>query len=428
MLVPIDLAEALRMLAQHPDACAVAGGTLALNPTQPMRPATLIDLGAIGHDGIEWSVAGELSLGGLVRIGDLAHAPELRQPAWGALIEAVDAMEPRVVRAVATLGGNLCSGGTFVGPLALLGARVEVQSRAGARWAEADAVALQPGELITRVVVPAPVRFARTHAAVLRRTPVGPALVGVALGERGGHCDIVVTGGNVRALRIGGARAGADLARSVAAAVLAAAPDGGLSGDGPWRSAVAGVLARRLAGMAQPRADAPARPDGRRHGPMWRPAAVDGPFWFRADVDDASLAVEVPAHATLTEALRAAGATQVKSGCGEGACGACAVLVDGCLVRSCLTLASRCGGSRIRTAAAPEHAGLATAIAAAGGLQCGYCTPGIVVALGSLACTAPRPLDAAAVAAELDGNLCRCTGYQQLVAAAAEALGREVPK
>ena len=120
----------------------------------------------------------------------------------------------------------------------------------------------------------------------------------------------------------------------------------------------------------------------------------------------------------LREQLRLNGA---KRGCDYGVCGACSVLIDGEPARACLTLAADCEGRIIQTieGVAPpgELSGLQQALLDAGAVQCGFCTPAVVLALKALLDKPGRP-DEAAVRAALGGNICRCTGYAAIVDAA----------
>jgi aerobic-type carbon monoxide dehydrogenase small subunit (CoxS/CutS family) len=112
------------------------------------------------------------------------------------------------------------------------------------------------------------------------------------------------------------------------------------------------------------------------------------------------------------------GVTDVKIGCGEGACGACVALVDGMAVPTCLLHLGRVDGAEVVTAAAasatPVGARLVDAIVEEGGLQCGFCTPGVVCAAVGLA-TQRRAWSEPDVREALAGHLCRCTGYASLV-------------
>jgi carbon-monoxide dehydrogenase small subunit len=126
-------------------------------------------------------------------------------------------------------------------------------------------------------------------------------------------------------------------------------------------------------------------------------------------------------HDTLLELLREAlGLCGTKHGCELGECGACTVLLDGRPVLSCLVLALECEGRDVLTieglAAGPRLDPLQEAFADRGAAQCGYCTPGILLAARALLDAEPRP-SRETIREALAGNLCRCTGYQQIVEA-----------
>jgi carbon-monoxide dehydrogenase small subunit len=105
-------------------------------------------------------------------------------------------------------------------------------------------------------------------------------------------------------------------------------------------------------------------------------------------------------------------------GCEHGVCGACTLRVDGQIVRGCLMLAAQADGSRVDTieglAASGEIADLQAAFLERNALQCGYCTPGMLLTAAELLATRPRP-SRAEIRAYLSGNYCRCTGYQAIV-------------
>lgn len=134
-----------------------------------------------------------------------------------------------------------------------------------------------------------------------------------------------------------------------------------------------------------------------------------------------------PAHRTLLEALRVLGHTEVKSGCEKGDCGACAVLIDGTAQDSCLTLAWTSENKEIITvaglAAAEELHPLQAAFAEEGAAQCGYCTPGFLIAAKAILDRDPDP-DEATIREGLSGNLCRCTGYTRIFDAVRKAAAR----
>lgn len=144
-------------------------------------------------------------------------------------------------------------------------------------------------------------------------------------------------------------------------------------------------------------------------------------------VNGESWNVRGPAAATLLEILRTEiGLTGTKRGCNQGVCGACTVLLDGVPVRACLTLAANVGERQVTTieGMAPDGA-LSTvqqAMIESGAIQCGFCTPGIVLTLEAFLRDNARP-GADDIRHALSGNLCRCSGYVKIVEAAMRAAG-----
>jgi aerobic carbon-monoxide dehydrogenase small subunit len=118
------------------------------------------------------------------------------------------------------------------------------------------------------------------------------------------------------------------------------------------------------------------------------------------------------------------GLTGTKYGCGEGECGACTIIVDGRSVNSCLLFALDCEGRELTTIeglAGNKHTeALRQSFVAHGAVQCGFCTPGMVVQSTYLLSTQPQP-NADAAKRAIEGNLCRCTGYQKIVDAVVDA-------
>ena len=123
-----------------------------------------------------------------------------------------------------------------------------------------------------------------------------------------------------------------------------------------------------------------------------------------------------PASATLLEVLRGPlELTGTKRGCNHGVCGACTVLLDGKLARACLTLALDVGERPVTTVEAfSELSAVQRALIDSGAIQCGFCTPGFVMAARDLLRRVPDP-SAEEIREGLNGNLCRCTGYQNIV-------------
>jgi aerobic-type carbon monoxide dehydrogenase small subunit (CoxS/CutS family) len=145
-------------------------------------------------------------------------------------------------------------------------------------------------------------------------------------------------------------------------------------------------------------------------------------------LDGSAVELEVPADASLAGTLRdALGLTATKLGCGVGRCGACAVLLDGVAVNACVVPAWRCAGRAVTTAAGldalPETAAAREALAEHASFQCGYCAPGVTVALVALL-RSGCPADEDSLRAGLEGHLCRCTGYHSILRGALAAAAR----
>jgi len=144
-------------------------------------------------------------------------------------------------------------------------------------------------------------------------------------------------------------------------------------------------------------------------------------------VNKRSYPLEIEAGRTLLSVLRGElGLTGSKEGCDDSECGACMVLVDGLPVNSCSYLALQADGRQVTTveglASGPTLHPLQQAFLEHGGVQCGFCTPGMLISAAALLSTNPDPTDEE-IRAGLSGNLCRCTGYVGIVAAVHAAAG-----
>lgn len=144
-------------------------------------------------------------------------------------------------------------------------------------------------------------------------------------------------------------------------------------------------------------------------------------------VNGKEVAGAFPPMRRLLDVLRGhCGLTATKEGCGEGECGACAVLIDGALVNSCLVPIGQVDGHHVKTLEGlASDDPLFTAFAELGGTQCGICTPGMVLSARVLLNTCPHPT-LAEIRDALAGNLCRCTGYAKIYAAVQKAAGEEL--
>jgi len=145
------------------------------------------------------------------------------------------------------------------------------------------------------------------------------------------------------------------------------------------------------------------------------------------EINGRTVQLEVPSGRRLLDVLREdLGLYGTKEGCGEGECGACTVLVNGRPVLACLTVAAQVHGRSVLTVeglSGPRLHALQQAFIDAGAVQCGFCTPGLVMAAYALLQERPEPTPEE-IRVYLSGNLCRCTGYTQVVEAVRLAAAR----
>ena len=145
-------------------------------------------------------------------------------------------------------------------------------------------------------------------------------------------------------------------------------------------------------------------------------------------VNDETRTAEVGATETLLYTLRNRWrAVEVKNGCEQGDCGACTVLLDGVPVNACLVLSVQADGKSVTTVKGigteEEPHTVQTAFVEQGAIQCGYCTPGMIVSSAALLEKNPNP-SRAEISEAISGNLCRCTGYTKIFRAVEDAAGK----
>lgn len=146
-------------------------------------------------------------------------------------------------------------------------------------------------------------------------------------------------------------------------------------------------------------------------------------------VNGSATSLAVQSHHTLLQVLREQlGVTSPKNGCGVGECGACTVIMNGVPVNSCMVLAPEADGAVIETAEGLSQDGalhpLQQAFVDHNAVQCGYCTPGMLMSAKALLDRQPHPTEEE-IRYALVGNLCRCTGYVRIVEAIQEVAGHE---
>ncbi|MBW2283525.1 MAG: (2Fe-2S)-binding protein [Deltaproteobacteria bacterium] len=149
-------------------------------------------------------------------------------------------------------------------------------------------------------------------------------------------------------------------------------------------------------------------------------------FPIRFNINDEEVTAEFAAHVTLLQALRELGHMEVKNGCEKGDCGSCAVFLDGVPINACLVLAVQAHGRDVTTVrdlgTMDDLHPLQVSFIEHGAIQCGFCTPGMLVSAKALLDKNPSPTRED-INQGISGNLCRCTGYVKIVDAIGAAAG-----
>jgi carbon-monoxide dehydrogenase small subunit len=151
------------------------------------------------------------------------------------------------------------------------------------------------------------------------------------------------------------------------------------------------------------------------------------------EVNGKSVSRDVEGRTLLVEFLREkCGLTGTHVGCDTSQCGACTVNLDGVAVKSCTVLAAQASGGKVTTIEGLAPAGslhpVQQAFIACHGLQCGFCTPGMIMAIDFFLRQRPASLDDAAIHTALEGNICRCTGYVNIIEAVRRAAWQMYPE
>jgi aerobic-type carbon monoxide dehydrogenase small subunit (CoxS/CutS family)/CO/xanthine dehydrogenase FAD-binding subunit len=435
--------DALALLASG--ARALGGGTRLLSTAGELR--AVVDLAALDLGLVEDEPAG-LRLPATTVLQDVIDTPACHAASGGLLPEACRAFSAsRLLRGMATLGGEAAHAAPdsdLVAALLALDAVVQVRSSEGlaslpaALFFADAAAALGGGALIEAILLPAD-----TSGAALERVavlPSAPTLVSAAAALRlqAGHCTgarVAVTGlagppgllAGVEAALMGTVLEEADIARAAGAALRVAYRDDAHA-PASYRASVAPILVERALHAARERALRGVQPSALRPWPV-RDRSVAPLREFCRDklslkVNGTDCSAVASAGSTLMEVLRSLGLHGVKHGCETGECGACAVLLDGRPVVSCLTLAARAHGREVLTVeglGAPEALhGVQQAFVETGAIQCGYCTPAMELCAKALLNALRRPSDDE-IRDALSGCLCRCTGYVKPVEAVRRA-------
>jgi carbon-monoxide dehydrogenase medium subunit len=464
------LDEALTLLAQYrAEARVIAGGTdLLLEIEKSLRsPRVLVDITRIPGLGRIRLADGIIHLGPLVTHNAVIASAELVQLAFPLAKACLQVGAPQI-RNRATVAGNLITASPAndtITPLWALGASVTLSSLRGERtlsFAEffkgVRKTALEPDEMLTDISFPAMAHD--EHGTFLKlglRKTQAISVLNVAA--------IVATDGKtIRSARIALGAVAPTIVRATPAetflqgktldaatvqeaarlAMASARPISDVRSPASYRSEMVYVLtARALQEIrdGKERDEWPEAPAMLWGAPGGLPRTTFGVGTVHAAAGDAPIVVEVNGQThtvqgandrTLLQVLREdIGLTGTKEGCGEGECGACTVHLDGAAVLACLVPAAAAHGRRVVTIEGlSEGTGLhpvQKAFVAENAVQCGYCTPGFVMAGAKLLEEFAQP-SRAQVEQAISGNLCRCTGYVNIVRAIEKAAERSRPE
>lgn len=467
---PASVPEALALLAQHADARLIAGGTdLILEIERGVRtPETLIDVSRIpGLDAIERS-NGVFHLGANVTHNQVVGTPDAVAHAFP-LARACWLVGAPQIRNRGTVAGNCVTASPAndtIAPLWAMDATFTLASRdRGERtltcaefFRGVRKTALQPDEMLVRINVPAlkPTErgtFLKLGLRQAQAISVVNVAVVVEFADRrpttndarntqyavrarialGSVAPTIVRAAEAEAYLAGKELTDDVIAHAAGLAAAAARPISDVRGSAEYRRDMVRVLTARALRQLRDgteRADWPERPvllqggGARGQGAGVRSQESGVSFVLNGK----PIVLGGVRGKTLLRALREdAGLTGTKEGCAEGECGACTVWLDGVAVMSCLVPVERAEGCEVVTV--EGLAGLDGALhpvqqafVDAGAVQCGYCTPGLLMSAVNLLEEVPQPTPDQ-VKQALTGNLCRCTGYYKIIEAITHAAG-----
>ncbi|MBW1996544.1 MAG: FAD binding domain-containing protein [Deltaproteobacteria bacterium] len=457
---PRDISEAFNLMAEFEGkARYIAGGTdvLVRIKQRDLKPEALVSLRGIeGLGDIE--ADGSLTVGGMTLLRDLEKSEDIASE-YPALSQAAELLANPQVRNVATIGGNICNAAPSADcapPLIALDATLVLEGPSGQRevpivefFRGPGETCLGPAEVVRSIRIPG--KEPNTGMAFLKigRVAQDLAIVNAAAlvvmdGNVCRRCRLAVGAVAPVPLRltrvermIEGEEIGPDLLRDVEAVVKEEVkPITDVRSSEEYRREVSGVLVRRAISQAlsevretpgdkSPRVSrshaGPRAPVSGRSGPLESEASQAG---FRKTIrfvlNGFEVTTEIESHKTLLQVIRDEfQLTGTKEGCGHGECGACTVLVDGRSVDSCLYPAFEVDGRSVTTIEGLVGEGnklhpLQESFIANGGVQCGFCTPGMIISAKALLEEKSDPRDDE-IRRAISGNLCRCTGYVQIV-------------
>lgn len=470
---PGVLEDAFALMADHEGrAHYIAGGTdvmVRINQ-RAIQPEALISLQ--GVDGLKGITSnGGMALGSMTLFRDIERSPLISRD-YPALAQAVAVLANPQVRNVATIGGNLCNGAPSADcapPLIVMEAELILKGPEGERsvpirefFKGPGQHCMNPSEMMTGIMLPEIKKgtgsaFLKTGRVSQDIAVVNAAALVVMEGGVCKKCRLSVGAVAPVPLRLTdietmleGQAVDPDLLEEVAERTQkAVSPITDVRSTEAYRRQVSGVLVKRALKAAlkdvreekaepvvQTQVPADISPRQETHTEDMAGNASGEKREIRFALNGHEVAVEVEPHKTLLRLLRDhLGFKGTKEGCGQGECGACTVLVDGVSVDSCLYPAFEVAGKAVTTIEGLLGEGnvldpIQSAFVAHGGVQCGFCTPGMIMSAKNLLNENSDPTDAE-IRRGISGNLCRCTGYVQIVAsirAVSQVLGADDAK
>jgi xanthine dehydrogenase iron-sulfur cluster and FAD-binding subunit A len=466
---PKTLDEALALLAEHaPKARIVAGGTdLILELERGVRTGidTLIDITRLpGLDSISRDSDGWVHLGPLVTHNQIAGSDVVLQRAFP-LARACWQVGAPQIRNRGTVAGNLITASPAndsISPLFALGARITLRSKGGERAVPIESfytgvrkTVMRADEFLSDIAFRALGPEAKgTFVKLALRRAQAISVVNVAVVLRidkkvvtgaavtlGAVAPTIIHAQEAEAFLTGKRLTPEVMAKAAALAASAARPISDLRASAEYRREMVRVCtlrALRALAAGVEREGHPADPvmlwgatQGRRNGRIVPAGLHDGRQPIETTINGKRFSFPTGHNKTLLRLLREeAGLIGTKEGCAEGECGACTVFLDGMAVMSCLVPAPRAHGAEVVTV---EGLGTETALHPIqqafideGAVQCGYCTPGFLMAGAKLLEERPRPRRED-IQQAFTGNLCRCTGYYKIIAAVDRAAQQAKP-
>jgi xanthine dehydrogenase iron-sulfur cluster and FAD-binding subunit A len=473
-LTVVSIEEALQALVAHPGRSRlVAGGTdLLLELERGVRPGiqTLVDVSRIpGLDRIVLDENDIIHLGPLVTHNDCAASKLVVERAFPLAQAAWEVGAPQI-RNRGTVAGNLITASPAndtIPALMALNASVRLASRRGERMVPLSEfyqgvrrTVIHPDEMLVDIAFPA-LRKEQRGAFIkigLRRAQAISVVNAAVVLEFSGLDEIrsaaillgavaptIIHANEAEAYLLGKvldddkALSADVIAQAAILAEQAACPIDDLRGSAGYRSEMVRVGVRRLLSAlasGKERQGFPQKPillQGKKQAAAAGTSMV--PSNYRSGqpivtrINGKEYSFTTGSEKTLLRLLREeAGLTGTKEGCAEGECGACTVFLDGVAVMSCLVPAGRAHGAEIVTIEGLAQDGVLhpvqQAFIEAGAVQCGYCTPGLIMSGAKLLEERPHP-EPSEIQAAISGNLCRCTGYYSIVKAIELAASRQ---